>query len=84
MRIDHTIEKGKKIIREKHIDFTVFKSIVSHYLHNANKLDEDDWVRYYNDYARCVGSSGFEELNDWVQEWFQEYNKEETRIWLKK
>jgi len=78
------IEKGKKVLREKHINFTLFKTVVSSYLHNANLMEEDFWVDLYNSYAGCIGREhGFTELPEWTKDFFQEFNKKEHRIWLK-
>lgn len=83
-RIELTVERGKKILRDENINFSMFKALLPNFLHHTNRLDEDDWVSYYNSYAGCVGAANrYELVGDWAKEWFQDYNKDDHRIWLK-
>lgn len=77
-------EKGKKILREKNINFTAFKKNLAEYLHGIAGADEDWLVLVYNSYAGCVGRTGYEPLSEWIPEFFQDYTHKETRIYLKK
>ena len=78
------IEKGKAMLREKGINFSAFRAAMKTILSGTEVLDEDEWVHHYNTYAGCVGSTGFETIKDWAEEFFQEFNKKEHRIWLRK
>lgn len=78
------IEDGKLILRNLGVNLTVFKHELSEILENTKALDEDDWVMQYNTYAGCVGRTGYEPLNEWAKEFYQDHNKKEHRIWLKK
>jgi len=77
------IETGKTLLRLHGVNFSTFKEIVSSLLHGTATLDEDYWVDLYNSYAGCVGRTGYEPLTEWAEEFFQGFNKEEHRIWLK-
>lgn len=78
------IEKGKSILREKGINFSAYRAEMKKLLAGTEALDEDEWVHHYNTYAGCVGRTGFETIKDWAEEFFQEFNKNEHRIWLRK
>lgn len=81
---EHQTETGKAILREKGINFSTFKKELSTVLLNTGILTEDEWVEYYNLYARNAGSTGFEIVTKWAIYFFQDYNKKEHRLWLKK
>jgi hypothetical protein len=78
------IEDGKKVLRERGINFSIFKTDLSALLVNARLLDEDDWVDFYNAYARGIGAKVFQTIKDWAKDFFQDWNKKEHRIWLRK
>jgi hypothetical protein len=83
-KIEINQENGKRILRQRSINFTVFKYSLSKILNGTKSFNEDEWTSHYNSYAESVGRDGFEPVKTWAREYFQLWTEGEHRAWLKR
>lgn len=77
------IEAGKEIIRQKNVTFACFKMIVTALLKPFRGFQEEEWIDFYNSYARYC-SNEFTEVEEWVDYWFGDWDTDTHSTALRK
>lgn len=75
-------DNQRMILRERNINFSVFKLVISALLTNANLIDEDSWTEFYEDFVEGIDKYEVS-IEEFAEFHFLEFSEEKHNYWLR-